>query len=273
MDAARTNLTSDSVDIHGEVLGEGSFRTCLAGTYVGGNRNGQEAACKRFKASLRHMEDEFFSQDFRIIDKVVMVATAWNEFCVRGKEILVNKGTIHTSRSGIKYLVEPLVRNYEKFTSNTGWIGDTSNWEVRCMEAFTHYSYHHMGGQMMICDLQGRYKFSRFPNSKNRFEITDPAICSRSCQYGPTDLGEKGIDSFFASHECNEFCQSNWAKPRQPRQWFPQTRGTTMMSRRYSTQLSLNSRADFRNNLDRLAVGLGRISEDDSDLDSYDEDD
>ena len=275
MNAARTNLTSGSANIHSEVLGEGTFRTCYAGTYVGGNRNGQEAACKRFKSEFRQMEDEFFSQDFQIIEKTIMIATDWNGFCDQGKGILVNKGSIHTC-SGIKYLVEPLVRNYVKFTSNTGWIGDTTVWAVRCMEAFTHYSYHRMGGSMIVCDIQGRHKFNKFAKSKSRFELTDPAICSRARRYGPTDLGEKGIDSFFASHKCNEFCQSHWARPSgRPRHWFPQTKGTTMITTLYTSQLSLNSRADFRKNLHQLVHGLGMISEDyyDSDVDSYDEDD
>ena len=48
-----------------------------------------------------------------------------------------------------------------------------------------------------------------------------------------------------------------------------------MLPSQYSSQLSLNSRADFRKNLDKLVSGLGMISEDyyDSDVDSYDEDD
>jgi Alpha-kinase family len=278
MHAARTNLTSDNVNIHSEVLlGEGSFRKCFAGTYVGGNRNGQEAACKRFKSEYRYEEDEFFSQDFKIIEQTIMIATDWNEFCDQGKEILVNKGSIHIcSVSGIKYLVEPLIRNYEKFTSNSGGIGDTDLWDVRCMEAFTHYSYHRTGGSMIVCDLQGRHKFDKYANSKSRFELSDPAICSRARHYGPTDLGEKGIDSFFASHKCNEFCQAHWARPSgRPRHWFPQTLGTAMFSTQYSSQLSLTSGADFRKNLDQLVAGLGMISEDydDSDVNSYDEDD
>jgi len=275
MHAARTNLTSDSVDIHSEVIGEGTFRTCLAGTYIGGNRNGQDAACKRFKPHLRNMEDEFFAQDVRIGDKVIMIATGWNEFCERGKEILVNSGTIHTSRSGMKYLVESLTRDYEKFTSNTGYIGDTSDWTVRCMEAFTHYSYHRMGGQMIVCDLQGRYKWNRYEHNKSRFELSDPAICSRLRQYGPTDLGEKGIDSFFANHCCNEFCQSNWARPAgQPRCWFPRSSGTTMLPSHYTSRLSLNNPTDFRWTQGQWRNVLGMIAEDsDSDMDSYDEDD
>ena len=48
---------------------------------------------------------------------------------------------------------------------------------------------------------QGRY---RNQYRKCRFELTDPAICSRARDYGPTDLGEKGIQSFFKTHVCNK---------------------------------------------------------------------
>ena len=52
---------------------------------------------------------------------------------------------------------------------------------------------------MIVCDLQGRYRHNRRVNSKSRFELTDPAICSRRRTYGHTDLGEKGIESFFGT--------------------------------------------------------------------------
>ncbi|KAG7345502.1 alpha-kinase family protein [Nitzschia inconspicua] len=256
--AARTNLTSTDVCISSYKLGEGAFRECLEGTYVGGNRNGQEAACKRFKPQFRAMEQEYFSHDFRIVDKAVEIADDWNSFCDHGKEILVNKGSIHQSNSGISYLVEPLIRYYTKFTSNGGWIGDRDDWKVRYMEAYTHFSYHKSGGQLIVCDLQGRYKFNRFARSKSRFELTDPAICSRRRSFGPTDLGEKGIESFFANHQCNEFCQHNWAKPRNPSQWFPRTKGTSMLSSLMTSRLQLTSRATFR-------LGMDDILEEDDD--------
>lgn len=259
--AARTNLTSNDVRITNFKLGEGAFRVCLEGVYVGGNRNGQEAACKRFKPHFRAMEGEYFAHDFRIVDKAVEIADNWNGFCDHGK-ILINKGSIHQSNSGISYLVEPLIRYYTKYTSNGGWIGDRDNWQVRFMEAYTHYSYHQSGGQLIVCDLQGRYKFNRFVRNKSRFELTDPAICSRRRSYGPTDLGEKGIESFFANHQCNEFCRHFWAQPRNPSQWFPRTQGTSMLSSLMTSRLQLTSRATFR-------LGMGDILEEDDSLSDY----
>jgi hypothetical protein len=255
--AARTNLTSDDVIIGNQKLGVGAFRVCLKGTFVGGNRNTQAAACKRFKPIYRSMEAEFFAQDFQIADRTIRTAELWNSWCAFGKEILISRGTIHQSNSGIKYLVEPLIRDYEKFSSNNGWIGNTSDWKVKCMEAFTHFSYHESGGQLIVCDIQGRYKSSPRHKKKIRFELGDPAICSRRRLYGPTDLGEKGIDSFFSNHVCNEFCKDSWNRPQRTKQWFPRTQGTSMLSSQLNNQLHLTSPAKFR-------MGVANIMEEDS---------
>ena len=239
--AARTNLSSKDVRISNYKLGEGAFRVCLEGEFVGGNRNGQEAACKRFKPQYRAMEQEYFAKDFEIINRAISVAEKWNSFCEVGKEIQITKGDIQHSNSGIPYLVEPLIRFFAKFTSNGGWIG--SGWQAECMEAFSHFSYHDSGGQIIVCDLQGRYRSK--PSRKRRFELTDPAISSRQRRFGPTDLGEKGIDSFFANHRCNGFCKAHWIRPRNPSQWFAYSSSTTMLPTQMTTHLCLSSRQTF----------------------------
>lgn len=192
---------------------------------MGGTRNGQAAVCKRFKPEYRHFATEYFEMDFAIIDQTVEYAEEWNDFCRHGHEILVNRGAIHRSNSGIEYLVEPYIRQYEKFTSNSGWIGDTDDDDVRIMEAFSHFTYHSSGEQHLVCDLQGRHRQDR---NKRRFELTDPAICSYHREYGPTDLGWRGIESFFANHDCNEFCRSHWDRAEGRRRFTP-TMGTTFM--------------------------------------------
>ena len=53
--AARTNLTSDNIRIGGRQIGVGEFREVLEGTYIGGNRNQQAAACKRFKPNASNL--------------------------------------------------------------------------------------------------------------------------------------------------------------------------------------------------------------------------
>lgn len=77
-------------------------------------------------------------------------------------------------------------------------------------QAFSHFSYILSGKRMLICDLQGV-----FDNHKNIFNFTDPVIHYHDAKkegartrgvYGRTDLGQKGIQSFFNSHECNCLC-------------------------------------------------------------------
>jgi len=261
--AARTNLTSQRVDISSHILGEGSFRIAYEGEYIGGNRNRQAAACKQFKPQYEDMEVEFFQDDFRIADKAITLAEGWNAICPYGKEVLITKGDVHTLY-GERYLVEPLIRDYTKFTSNSGWISPRCNDAVLAMEAFSHYTYHRSGGNLLVCDLQGRYKKNKYSKQhmKTRFELTDVAICSRKRLYGPTDLGEKGIDTFFYHHRCNKFCNrdGNWQRPRQPADWFESCSGTSMFSSRMGNKLNLQSNATFK-------LGFDAILEEDSDCD------
>jgi Alpha-kinase family len=86
---------------------------------------------------------------------------------------------------------------------------------------------------MIVCNLQGRYRYDRVSAKKCRFELTDPAICSRQRRFGPTDLGEKGIESFFANHKYNEFCNSDgntWSSPRTCQHWFAPSSNTMFLA-------------------------------------------
>ena len=114
--AVRTDLTSNSVILHrNEVIGEGAFRIAYAGTYIGGNRNGQEAVCKCFKSQYRALESDFFHHDFRVADKAIQYAEEWNDICDRDETILVTRGNVVTS-GGKKYILETLIRNFTKFS-------------------------------------------------------------------------------------------------------------------------------------------------------------
>lgn len=89
---------------------------------------------------------------------------------------------------------------------------------------------------------------------KSRFELTDLACCSRRRTYGPTDLGEKGIESFFANHVCNALChqKGRWARPRNPVRWFAEFSGTSMLSLREAHKLDLANPTKFRTLLGEL---------------------
>ena len=253
--AARTNLTSTNVTLHRhEMLGEGAFRIAYAGSYIGGHRNSQEAVCKCFKNQFKPLEDEFFRSDDRVENRGIEFAEDWNEFCEQGKEILMTKGDIRIIGNK-KFLVEPLIRYFTKFTSNNGWIASERDegWKVLAMEAFCHFTYHRSGGQMIVCDLQGRYRFDRYNRDRCRFELTDPAICSRRRSFGPTDLGEKGIESFFARHQCNKFCHSDgnyWSSPRCQTNWFVRSSNTSMLRTTATNLLTTRNPARFNAQLE-----------------------
>jgi len=259
--AARTNLSSRQVTISRCELGQGTFRVAFEGTYVGGTRNQQEAACKRFKPQFAGLEDEFFADDFRVAEKSIEFAEHWNAISDPTKTILVSKGDVMQDR-GVKYLVEPFIRHYAKFSSNSGWIASTSC--ALAMEAFSHYTYHLSGGSLLVCDLQGRYRYNKFNKRESRYELTDPAICSIDRLYGPTDLGEKGIDTFFFNHKCNQFCNLNgelWLRPYAPAQWFEPSSGTSMFSSSVTDKLNLKSRATFKLGLDCITEDNGLYDE------------
>mmetsp|Transcript_3852 Transcript_3852/g.8294 ORF Transcript_3852/g.8294 Transcript_3852/m.8294 type:complete len:269 (+) Transcript_3852:718-1524(+) len=258
--AARTNLSSTDVRISSRKLGEGAFRVCLEGHYVGGNRNNQEAACKRFKPMFRSMEDEYFAKDFEIADVAIVYAENWNNFCESDEIILITKGHIIHSNSGIRYLAEPLIRGFTKFTSNNGWIDQDEGWTTEAMEAFSHYTYHCSGGNHLVCDLQGRYRDNRnYRGGKSRFELTDVAICSRTRCFGPTDLCEKGIETFFHNHVCNQFCNHGrtWLRPYSTRDWFPRIgKATSMFPSFHTPMLYTRNRAQY-------AIGVTSVAEED----------
>lgn len=81
------------------------------------------------------------------------------------------------------------------------------------LQAFSHFSFWNSGHKLLVCDLQG-VMFYTFDDAVRAgvFELTDPVIHYKSATgrkqvYGKTDLGKKGIQRFFETHECNDVCR------------------------------------------------------------------
>ena len=68
------------------------------------------------------------------------------------------------------------------------------------MNAFSHYTWCCTQGECVVTGMKGVKEF------ENYF-LTTPVIHSREGKYGRTDLGQMGIDNFFANHQCNNFCR------------------------------------------------------------------
>lgn len=204
----------------------GGFRWVAKGHYTNGPRNGEACVCKWFKTG-HVFEDSFFSLDIKATDKALDLVKEWNSRSFIDKNVMVNIPQVWVFEPGLsnwagrKVLQEPYIENYVKFNSNSGWADNETPWP-RVMQALSHFSYHISGGQFVLCDLQGGVY-------SNAVVLTDPVILSRRKSFGVTDLGEKGISSFFSNHRCNEFCRSNWSKPNDTTRYFCPQQGTSMM--------------------------------------------
>jgi len=112
---------------------------------------------------------------------------------------------------GERIVVEQMLPGrFVKVNSNNGWF-DTIDWLVgydsATAQAFSHWTWHHTGGECLVCDLQG-------VQQQGRWLFTDPGIHSKrpDGRLGFTDLGQQGMNAFFSTHKCNELCK-HWNKP------------------------------------------------------------
>jgi len=245
--ANRATFTNDALNYP---FASGSFRWVAKGKYTEGNRRGEACVCKWFKTG-GVMEARFFNTDVAASQKAVEVITKWNSKGFIDKMVKVNLPEVWTFDSGSgqwagqKVLQEPFIQEYQKFNSNTGWADDSIPWS-RVMQALSHFTYHISNGQGVLCDLQGGVY-------KDGVVLTDPVIMSKEQKYGPTDLGTAGISTFFAHHNCNEYCRSEWRKPRNAQSYYRPTAHTTMENNHVPTRTS------------RPHMTLGNVYDDDSD--------
>lgn len=229
MDAAltarRNNASSATFEQYelDHPFAQGAFRWVAKGTYTVGHRQGEPCVCKWFKTG-GVMESHFYDSDLEASNEAIRLITKWNAKHFIDRMVQVNLPEVWTFVSGQwdgrKVLQEPFISNYQKFNSNTGWADDSIPWS-RVMQALSHFTFHTSNGETLLCDLQGGVY-------SNGVVLTDPVVMSKTCRYGPTDLGPRGISSFFSSHVCNEYCRGDWRRPRDQTRYHTRTAGTTM---------------------------------------------
>jgi hypothetical protein len=219
--AHRATFTHDALD---HPFANGAFRWVAKGVYTHGDRTGEECVCKWFKTG-GVMEARFYEKDLEACNEALTIITKWNTEGVINRMVKVNMPEVWTflegsTRAGQKVLQEPYIIEYQKFNSNTGWSDNTLPWH-RVMQALSHFSYHISNGQTVLCDLQGGVY-------QDGVILTDPVVLSMDQRFGVTDLGNKGISSFFYHHMCNEYCRSSWRKPPHVARYYEKKEGTTM---------------------------------------------
>lgn len=109
-----------------KVIGEGSFKRVYSGVYVEGRREGQPQATKELIHRTPHTSTVFY-YDVIVAKVAAEIVEAWNVSNFINKHVVVTIPEIwvYTSKSdvaGVTHLVEPFIKNFEKFNSNTGWV-------------------------------------------------------------------------------------------------------------------------------------------------------
>jgi len=193
------------------------------GKFTVGERVGQDNASKVFKDGTQAFENSFFAQDLAVVEKAIEIVDAFNKAKKFGHVVQVCKPAVwHQIDTKQRLLVEPFIVNFQQFNSNTAWVGPT-DW-AKALQSLSHFSYHFTNGEMVLCDLQGAIE-------DEAVVLTDPVLNSRGLQFGPTDLGPKGIENFFHHHVCTQWCDSSWQKPKVTARHFNPRKGTSMILR------------------------------------------
>jgi len=223
MSYSRQNNASKAM-IERPIFASGTFKEVRKGTYTKGERSGQQCVSKEFKSGSV-FEDHYFQEELNIINRTQKVIDNWHAEGVIDRTILLNTPEIWVyETSGYKILIEPMIENFEKFNSNTGWADKSGGAWSEAMQALSHFSYHNSGGQFLLCDLQGGVY-------SDGYILSDPVIMSQRHDCGPADLGPDGIHDFFSRHRCGSFCSKQWSRPRTIGQaTYPMRQGTTMVA-------------------------------------------
>ncbi|CAG8608350.1 4744_t:CDS:1, partial [Ambispora leptoticha] len=164
------------------------------------------------KEFLSEREDTFekYLESIEISAITTYLSIKFNSAAGRKNIPLVNFVRVHLVRATMSsrtvyYSVEPELQGAEfrRFNSNSGFITEYRP----VLEAFSHFTYQHTDGFLVVCDLQG-IELSEVEHHASRFLLTDPAIhCVDPLRFGKTNLGKDGIKRcFLANHRCNDIC-------------------------------------------------------------------
>ena len=113
--------------------------------------------------------------------------------------------TISSSSSeNSHYSMEPYLEGeYIKFNNNMGWVNKEQESLHPILQTFSHFTFCYTTGTVMVTDIQGVVYH-------DSYRLTDPAIHTgvpETILKDPTNQGTTGMNAFFLSHICNDFCK------------------------------------------------------------------
>ncbi|KAL3426698.1 hypothetical protein PVAG01_00207 [Phlyctema vagabunda] len=154
MSYARTNDATEANIDTSKIFASGTFKNVWVGTYTDGRRAGQACVCKEFKTGSVY-EERYFRQELKVIRRTQKTLDEWHAAGIIDRQIYLNTPSVwEYELTGVLVLIEPMIENFEKFNSNSGWAQNTGPWGD-AMQALSHFSYHKSLGQLLLCDLQG----------------------------------------------------------------------------------------------------------------------
>ncbi len=189
-------------------FGEGRSRRAYKGTYKGAgwSKAGDTCVVKEFKERYAWAKTDWDSE-VRVLKKSKELARRFNKDTGTTRPVQyvwsdvweVTRSARGTPKLGEWCMVEDYIEgDWQKWNSNAGYVNDAP---TVSLHAFSHWTYAHSGGQLLICDLQGvRYD--------DKYVLTDPVINSVDEEYGETDIGVAGMALFFSTHKCTSFCNT-----------------------------------------------------------------
>jgi hypothetical protein len=274
----KNNSNSVSCDPN-NIVGFGTFKKVHLARYNDGFRVGSLAVIKHFK-NPSSLEDSYYQNQPFIVEVASKLIDGFNQLRIIDQPVSLSEPQVWVDSESMETsLVEPFIENFEKFNSNTGWVNpDRKAWNS-AMQALSHFSYHITQGKAPgafifssignLLPFQDSYYYATFKEALRRVawfspirlscRCEAPKSCTRICilhstqfhrkqGFGATDLGCKGIETFFCHHVCTEFCCSHWALPDAcSTKSFPRKHNTTMM-------LSLHATPSMKNAEDTLKV-------------------
>lgn len=216
------NADGSQVMWNNSSFARGKYRRAYLGMYMAGPKRGKKCAVKAHirtsktknkvdVADLYSLSDDIeisqicadFAAQFNEIPRVKDLKKDKKVFFVVPELFTVGQTARFSNvKAKQKVSVEDYIEGmYEKFISNNGTLLFNGT-----LGSFCHFTYHKSQGKLLVVDLQG----VRLDDS---YELTDPAIHSQEGgRYGDLDLGQIGIEAFFATHKCTGLCQS-FVKP------------------------------------------------------------
>jgi len=155
MSHSRTNNAWKATIQRDTIYASGTFKNVWQGTYTEGARKGQRCVAKEFKTGSVY-EDHYFKEELEIIHHSQEIIDEFHAAGLINKDIMLNTPEIwQYEYTENKVLIDPMIENFEKFNSNTGWAPVTGGAWSHAMQALSHFSYHNSNGEFLLCDLQG----------------------------------------------------------------------------------------------------------------------